>query len=518
MRNNIKNNLFKIFLRDGKASRDIIIFILFLFLFMLFLLSSGFFNVFFGSLEFGIGLMIGGAGILFSVTYFSLKYYILRANLSREIESINKIDKLTGLINGHEFRNRIASFIEHGRNHIGEEEKIMCVILSIDRFKTVNQSLGYNIGDEVIIEVSNRIKKTISGHDILARINGDEFGILIYERENRIYEILNKLMDSLKVQYLSSTSHNFSLSISIGAAYCTKNYDLAEAETLLKKAQIAMNYSKKSGGGQLNIYHNNMESKKFEDLQLESELRESIKNNQLVVYYQPKYDLKTGDIIGAEALVRWNNPRLAEGLISPVKFIKIAEEIGFISDIGNYVLKKSCEEVNEWKKRGKDIKIAVNISVKQFKESDLYRIVKDTIDFYDIPFQNIELEITESLLMDNIDSSIKILNELKRLGVRISIDDFGTGYSSLAYLRQIPANTIKIDRSFVKNIDSDNHDKAIVSTIIYLAHSLDCDVVAEGVETERQSELLQQNNCDYAQGFYFSKPVTSEEFRRIGKL
>lgn len=505
--------MIKLFYKDNKLTKDIVIFTIFFILFMAFLLISGTFHLLYGSTEFGIGLLIGGAGLLFCVTYFGLKWLVIRNEIDAQIDEIKKNDTLTGLINGHEFRDKITDKINSFKTEKNPEKKIMCVILGIDRFKTVNESLGHKTGDEIIIEFSKRIKKEITDGDILSRINGDEFAILLSDTEVRLHEKLSLLRELVHEKYITNDFHTFTLTTSIGAAFCTHNYDLAEAETLLKKAQIAMNYSKKSRSGQFCIYHTNMESKNILDLQLENELRDAIKNNELVVYYQPKYSLSNLEIIGAEALVRWNHPE--KGLIPPMQFIKLAEDIGIISDIGNFVLKQSCIEINEMKKLGKDLKIAVNISVNQFKESNLVEIIKDTLDLHDVPFKNIELEITESLLMDNIDSSIKILNELKALGVRISIDDFGTGYSSLAYLKQIPANTIKIDRSFVKNLESSDYDKKIVSYIILLAHNLGCDVVAEGIETEEQVEILKNSDCDYAQGYYFSRPIPKEDFRKL---
>ena len=503
----------KLFYKDEKLTKDIIIFSVFFFLFMLFLLGSGTFNLFYGSIEFGTGLLIGGAGLTFCVVYFFIKWLFLRSEISRELDRMVKNDKLTGLINGHEFRNKITEKISVFKT-TKDSRKIMCIILGIDRFKTVNQSLGYNVGDEIIIEFSDRIRKYLGKEDILSRINGDEFGVLCFGEESELHDKLIGLREIVHDKYITKNlKHNFTLTASIGAAFCTINYDFAEAETLLKKAQIAMNYSKKSGGGQFNIYHTNMESKNIEDLKLENELRDAIKNNELVVYYQPKYDLSNGKIIGAEALVRWKHPE--KGLVPPMQFIKLAEEIGIISDIGNFVLNESCIQINEFKKKGKDIKIAVNISVNQFKESDLVQVIQDIIDSNDVPSSNIELEITESLLMNNIDNSIRILHELKALGIRISIDDFGTGYSSLAYLKQIPANTIKIDRSFVKNVDSSHFDKTIIQTIVLLAHNLGCDVVAEGIETPKQVEILKEFKCDYGQGYYFSKPVPEEEFRKL---
>lgn len=498
----------KLFLKEGKFTKDFVIFSSFLILFMITLIISGTFNLIQGSKEFGAGLLIGGAGLLFCVMFFSFKWLSTSKEYKKKIEDISKQDKLTGLINALTYRKKMSEKIEKAE----ESNIIFCVTLGIDRFKSINQSLGYHMGDEIIVEFSKKIKRVLQQDDLISRINGDEFSIL-FQLENK--EALDKIISVLKLlindKYILSNNEIVTVSTSIGG--CIKENSI-DGEEILKRSQIAMNYSKKNGGAQFNIFKNEMESKNISDLQMENELREAVPNNELIVHYQPKYACTTGEIMGAEALVRWYNPK-KKTLIPPMQFIKIAEDIGIISDIGKFVLKSACEEIEFWKKQGKDIKIAVNVSTKQFKEEDLFGDIKNIIECFDIPHKNIELEITESLVMDNVEYGIKILQDLRNLGIRISIDDFGTGYSSLSYLKSIPANTIKVDRSFVNNMESNQKDLAIVKTIINLSHSLSCDVVAEGVETENQFNLLKENNCDYVQGYYFSKPLSKEEFRKL---
>jgi diguanylate cyclase (GGDEF)-like protein len=510
----------KIFLKNGKLSQDVIVFGIFFLIFMAVLIISGIFSILQGSAGFGTGLLIGGAGILFIVSYFVLKWLIYeRSNrkiMEEMIEEASHKDALTGLISNTAFRKKIEHTIQD--RQLEQDEHLLCIVIGIDRFKDINQSLGYKVGDMVLIEFAKRIKKILSPADIISRLNGDEFAVVSVLKEDDVKFKLNLLKNILSDKYEIKDQNNnglsVTLSVSVGGSYLDKTSEIVEtSDILLKKSQVAMIYSKKQGGGQFSIYTNNMESKNIADLQLENELRDAIPNNELVVHYQPKYSSKTGLIVGAEALVRWYDPR-KQKLVPPLQFITIAEDIGIIGEIGKFVLRDACQEIEFWKKAGKDINISVNLSTKQFKEVDLVSSIKEIIECYDIPHKSIELEITESLLMDDINDSVQVLQELRDLGIRISIDDFGTGYSSLAYLKLIPTNTIKIDKSFVNNIESSSKDVAIVSTIIHLAHSLGCDVVAEGVETIEQFEILKQEGCDYVQGYYFCKPLQKTDFRK----
>lgn len=497
-----------LFIKEGKLTKDIGVFFIFFIFFMMMLIVSGVLNLVYGSVEFGSGLLIGGAGILFCVVYLMTKWIVVDREYVSKIDNISKYDKLTGLINSIYYRKSIKETILNKKNNV----IILCATIGIDRFKNINQSLGYSFGDEIIVAFSRKIRRIASKKDTVCRINGDEFSVLFVVENNEDIEKKNELLKFLlNDKYILSNNEIVTISTSIGLSVLSEE---DSGDDLFKKSQIAMTYSKKNGGSQCNIFKENMESKNIFDLQMENDLRNAIPNNELVVHYQPKYSCKTGEIMGAEALVRWFDPRKKK-LIPPMQFIKIAEENGLISDIGKFVLKSACEEIEYWKKQGKDINIAVNVSTKQFKEEDLFSDIKNIIECFDIPHSNIELEITESLVMDNVEYGIKILQDLKKLGVRISIDDFGTGYSSLAYLKLIPANTIKVDRSFVSNMEHDKTDLAIVKTIINLSHNLLCDVVAEGVETKRQFEMLRDNDCDYIQGYYFSKPLPIEDFRKL---
>lgn len=505
---------YKMFLKDGKLSQDVVVFSLFFVFFMIGIILSGIFNVLQGETGFGTGLLIGGAGLLFCVGYVFIKWLLYDIHNRKALEEAATKDKLTGLMGNNAFRKELKEVIKDKSNE-KTDQKILCTVLGIDRFKHINQSLGFGVGDIVIKDFAVRVSNLLGKDDILSRINGDEFAILSRIDEKDVNFKLNVLKNILNDRYFITNDDNeeinVTLSVSIGSAY--QDDDIKNSEELLNRAQVAMIYSKKQGGGQFSIYTDNMESKNIADLQLENELREAVANNELIVHYQPKYSSTSGEIVGAEALVRWYDPRKKK-LIPPMQFIKVAEDIGIIDQIGRFVLKDACEEVEYWQKFGKHLKISVNLSTKQFKEDDLVSSIKSIVECYNIPHKSIELEVTESLLMDDVERGITILQELRDLGIRVSIDDFGTGYSSLSYLKLIPTNTIKVDRSFVSNIESSDRDVAIVSTIIHLAHRLGCDVVAEGVETEKQFEILKENNCDYVQGYYFSKPLPKEDFRK----
>lgn len=503
------------FLKNGKLSQDVVVFSIFFVLFMIGLIVSGIFNVLQGEIGFGAGLLIGGAGLLFCVGYVFIKWLIYDHQHRKEIEEASGKDLLTGLMVNNVLRKTLADIIKNKKINIDNENKILCTVIGIDRFKHINQSLGFGVGDNVIKEFANRVSNILGKDDILSRINGDEFAIISIIEEKDVNLKLNILKNILNDKYQIQNEHGedfttVTLSVSIGSVYYDEN--VVDGEDLLKRAQIAMIYSKKQGGGQFSIYTDNMESKNIADLQMENELREAVAKNELIVHYQPKYSSTDGKIVGAEALVRWYDPR-KQRLIPPMQFIKVAEDIGIIDEIGRFVLKDACEEVEYWQSFGHNIKISVNLSTKQFKEDNLVDSIKGIVECYNIPHKSIELEVTESLLMDDVERGVTILQELRDLGIRISIDDFGTGYSSLSYLKLIPTNTIKVDRAFVSNIETSDKDVAIVSTIIHLAHSLGCDVVAEGVETEKQFEILKDNKCDYVQGYYFSKPLPKNEFR-----
>lgn len=413
-------------------------------------------------------------------------------------------DDLTGLPNRKFFRKRLINEIE---SHKDLNKKMGLIHLDIDRFKVVNDTLGHNLGDLLIAEVSLRLMSCAEEGDIVARMGGDEFTFIITNRENadEIIDVAEKIMSALNKSFHIGEAELF-VTASLGIAVYPD--DGTVDETLMKHADNAMYRAKAAGGNNYKVFDPHIYSRRREQFQLEIQLRKAIENDELFLQYQPQVDLRTGETIGVEALVRWLHPQL--GVIYPDKFIPIAEETGFIVAIGDWVLKKACTQNKVWQERGlSPIRISVNLSSQQFLKDDLVNKVAKVLEETGLRAEYLELEITESMTMDakRSDATIK---DLQRLGVQISIDDFGTGYSSLNYLQHFSIQRLKIDKTFIRGMTLDHQGSRIVSAIIAMAHGLGLKVIAEGVENEDQIQMLVQQKCDEVQGYYYSKPVQPE--------
>jgi diguanylate cyclase (GGDEF)-like protein len=392
-------------------------------------------------------------------------------------------------------------------------EKLAVLFLDIDRFKVINDSLGHSIGDELLRRVAERVGGCIRQEDTIARLGGDEFTVLLpgIAREQDAAAIAGKILDSVRLPFFIEHRELF-VTTSIGVTIYPD--DGADPETLVRNADTAMYRAKEQGRDNYQLYAPTMSSKALERLSLEGRLRQALQNRELVVYYQPLIDIATGRIRGAEALLRWRHPEL--GLVSPGDFISIAEVSGLIVPIGQWVLRTACAQARVWHARGNlDFSVAVNLSSRQFQQADLVFQVTEALHQAGLPPGALDLEITESNAMQNAELSISTLNDLKKLGVRLSMDDFGTGYSSLNYLKRFPIDRIKIDQSFVRDVTRESDDAAIAAAIIAMAHSLQLTVVAEGVETTAQLEFLRAQRCDEMQGYLFSPPLPAEDFQRL---
>ena len=435
------------------------------------------------------------------ILYFRDKAPLIDAEIKLR-NAINN-DELTGLPNRHVAMQHIKDGISHA---IRSDRLLMVLKVGIDRFKHINESRGHDVGDKLIMQVAERLKLGVRRGDMVSRINGDQFVVTLIDIDK------NTNLDSLVRKFVDSFSHPFNLendlqhvSISIGIA-CYPN-DAESVESLLQNAESAMFQAKEKGGSHFRYYSHEMREKAKERLQLENELRRAISRNELDVFYQPQVDLKSGKIIGVEALVRWFHPDL--GSVSPIKFIPLAEEVGLISEIGQWVMKRACADMTLMaRQRDEVLGLSINLSAHQFMDDCLVSTVADTLNETGFPANKLEFEITESLFMEDVEVVTNTLNILSQQGINISMDDFGTGYSSLSYLKRFPINTIKVDRSFVKDIVSDQDNASIVSATIQMAHSLSLDIVAEGVETEDQLRFLINEKCDKMQGFYFSQPLS----------
>ncbi|MNM63616.1 Cyclic di-GMP phosphodiesterase Gmr [compost metagenome] len=387
--------------------------------------------------------------------------------------------------------------------------------MDLDNFKNINDSFGHTIGDKLLIEIANRIKKCTKESDIVARLGGDEFLILItnvYEKQS-VESYLNNMLEELRNSIVIN-GINIITSASFGAALYSKDGD--SFEELFKNADTAMYKAKESGKRNYVFFEQWMNDDIVEMVIMEDNLRTALENNEFILHYQPKYNPYDSRIDGFEALIRWNNPNL--GLVSPFKFIGIAEKTGLIIPIGRWVLENACYFIKSLHNKGeKNISVAVNVSVIQLVQKDFIDMVNDIIKRSGVDPRYINIEITESILMESIETNISKINELKKIGVKISLDDFGKGYSSLTYLKDIPFDTLKIDKLFVDELCNEKDDNAIVGTIIKLAHQMNLEVVAEGVESEEQYRYLINNNCDLIQGYYISKPIPIEEIEDVLK-
>ncbi|MFC7686979.1 EAL domain-containing protein [Ureibacillus sp. GCM10028918] len=414
-------------------------------------------------------------------------------------------DMLTGLPNRRLFDEELEEYIHQAER---SNEHFAVFYFDLDRFKVVNDTLGHHIGDQLLIEVTKRLQKQIRPDDLLARMGGDEFALLVKNLADLrlIEDLAKKILTSFEASF-NVNENKIHISSSIGISlYPTNSKDSQE---LMKQADIAMYYSKEKGKNIYEFFQTTDPDHKHNKLYLETHLRKAILNKELFVMYQPKVELKTNQIVGCEALIRWKHPEL--GSISPMEFIHIAEESGFIVPMGEWIVSEVCRKIKEWQSKGLQmVPVAINLSLKQILSRNLVYTVKDIIQEYQIEPCNLEFEITESAMMKDLDTTLYVLNELKNIGICIAIDDFGTGYSSLAHLKRFPIDILKIDRSFIKDIPSDEEDMAITSLIISMGKHLNLKIVAEGVETEEQLHYLTKLGCDQYQGYYFSPPLTGE--------
>jgi diguanylate cyclase (GGDEF)-like protein len=422
-------------------------------------------------------------------------------------------DSLTTLPN-RLFFNEIFNKALH---HATRQKKSLAVLfIDLDRFKNINDAFGHETGDCVLKEVSKRFSAAIRAGDVLARLGGDEFILLLNDISQAKFasSIAEKLLHCC-MQVVRVNTHEFYLTASIGV--CIFPNDGKSLEDLQKNADMAMYKAKRTGGGVFQYFTPDMHQEAHKYIQLEVGLRRAIENKEFVLYYQPKLNLKTGTITGVEALIRWNDPVV--GLIPPDQFIPLAEETGMIMQIGEWALREACRTNKRWQTEGYDpISVSVNISPNQFRIQDISQLVTNVLAETGLDAKYLELEITETAVMDDVKDAITRLNDIKEMGVSIAIDDFGTGYSSISYLKKFPLNIIKIDKTFIKGIPDDTNDVAITSAVIAMAHNLGFTVVAEGVETTEQLKFLADHDCDLIQGYYISRPLPEhkvvEQFTR----
>lgn len=419
------------------------------------------------------------------------------------LENLALYEQLTGLPN----RQLLHDRLEHALAELSRREDMLAVFyIDLDRFKRINDTFGHELGDQVIQEISARLKSNLRKEDTIASLGGDEFVLISMglKNENSASAIVRKLTANLS-RPISISNYDIVITASIGISVAPN--DGASSKELLKNADMAMYEAKKSGRNNFQFFTEELNYAAIQRMYLETEIRRSLELEHFLPHYQPQIDLKTGSVFGVEALLRWEHPE--RGLISPLEFIPVAEDSGQIIKLGAWMLRKSCMDVQKIRTElNVDVQVAVNLSPRQFLDSHLLETVQQALQDSGLPPEKLELELTESSLLENLTEVVKVLKALKDLGVSVGIDDFGTGYSSLGYLKKFPIDLLKVDRSFVRDIPEDPNDCEIATAIIAIARSLRLRVVAEGVETEEQAAFLRDADCDYAQGYLFAKPMS----------
>jgi diguanylate cyclase (GGDEF)-like protein len=427
--------------------------------------------------------------------------------MEQQINYMATHDTLTGLPNRLMFSQLLNQAILSAQRN---KRQLAVFFIDLDRFKTINDSLGHEAGDRLLKEIGNRFKKSLRAVDVVGRLGGDEFVVFIEEvKEFRQVEIVAHKLLSSAIKPMVLTGEECRVTASIGISVYPR--DGEDEQSLIKNADIAMYFAKEEGKNNYQFYSKDIQSLSNERLSLETNLRRALERKEFSLQYQAKVDFKIGMITGVEALLRWDNPYL--GSVTPTQFIPVAEDTGLIVPIGRWVMKTACAQNVDWQRQGlPPVCMAVNLSLRQLMDDNLLEDIKAALDDSGMAPNLLELEITESMVMHNPARLIEVLTNIKKMGVRLAIDDFGTGYSSLAQIKHFPIDTLKVDRSFIRNLPQDSENRAITEAIIAMGKTLSLTVVAEGVETQDQWDFLRDHICDEMQGFYFSKPIAPDQF------
>ncbi|WP_275628021.1 EAL domain-containing protein [Pseudomonas sp. 273] len=433
-----------------------------------------------------------------------------RRDAEERLRYLSHYDELTGLANRGLFKQRLHDAGQRAR-HSGRS--LALLLIDLDRFKLLNDSLGHEVGDQLLRQIARRLTQAVPEADTIARLSADEFAVLVdsYSSLSALARLSSRLLTRLRMP-MSVAGQELMLSASLGISLLPEN--AREISALMSQANMAMQHAKHLGGNTFQFFTDNLQACTLERLQLEVQLRKAVEDGQLEVHYQPKLNLANGRLDSAEALVRWRHPQL--GMVPPSEFIPLAEETGLIGAIGEFVLRRACRQARAWQARGlADLRVSVNLSVHQLRQGNLASLVRTVLDETGLAPRLLELEITESQLLENVESVIATFRQLREMGVKLAIDDFGTGYSSLSYLKRFPVDYVKIDQTFIRDLSAQGEDAAITRAIIAMVHSLELKVVAEGVERQEQLDFLRQHRCDEIQGYLISPPLAPAPFAAL---
>jgi len=430
----------------------------------------------------------------------------------QRLRTLAENDSLTGLANRYYFDESLRTAIPRA-NRLND--KLALLFLDLDNFKIINDSMGHDAGDQLLKEVAKRLLHVVRNGDIVCRLGGDEFAILAhnFESQERIVQLAERILEELRPPFLIKNTEQF-ISASIGVAtYPEAGQDSGD---MLKAADLAMYRAKRDGKNNYHFFSSALQAQVQERIRLEKELRSVIPTDHFVLYYQPIVDAKTLEITGVESLIRWDHP--TRGILPPSEFISLAEEIGLIIEIDSRSRLKACQQLSQWRKKGlvrDDFSVRINVCAQMLTDDDLHIAIKNDLDLTEIPGHCIGLEITESVLVENFERTAKLLQQIRSYGVEISVDDFGTGYSSMAYLKVLPARTLKIDRTFVQDVPESADDARILRAMIVFGKSLNLKIVVEGIETKEQAKFCRKHGADLLQGYLFSKPISSENIEQL---
>lgn len=429
--------------------------------------------------------------------------------MEKKLYNLAYYDRLTKLPNKYFLQKYVEEKIKELK---GKRSNIFMIYLDIDNFRNINETMGHFAGDQLIERISRIIKSYIEGDNLVTRMGGDEFVLVLLDSNiYEIREVLGKIVRDINEPW-NFNDHSFFVTISAGISMYPDHG--GDFESLYQNADIALSHVKENGKNNYSFFTKEMTDKAWKHIEMDKDLKIALEKDEFQLYYQPQINLRTNQIMGAEALIRWLHPK--KGYIAPVEFIPFAEKVGYIHQISKWVLEEACKQKSRWKEEGYNpIKISVNLSGAMLTFKSLAENTGSVLEIYEIEDNGIEFEVTETSVIGEVDKSIYILNQLKNLNMTIALDDFGTGYSSLTYLKELPIDLLKIDRKFVSDIGKSEKESSILKYIIELAHTLDLKVLAEGVETKEQLDFLKENNCDFVQGYYFYKPMTASEIEKL---